>query len=171
MLSSNSSTQLQYGNTGSSPCFLEQSSNISFLSSLFTDGLWCKMQSAAAVKFHAKVDWNGCLFGFCMATSLCLGVLFLWTKLVFTIEYHHLGDCWYSLCLTRHCQHTTLILLTERERARLIIDLNWHKIKYMFKKRRLIIGLFWFQTSVWHNCKQFIHERHNTNQHYYDLNC
>ena len=44
------------------------------------------MQSAAAVKFHAKVDWNGCLFGFCMATSLCLGVLFLWTKLVLLLN-------------------------------------------------------------------------------------
>ena len=26
------------------------------------------------MKFHAKVDWNGRLFGFCMAMSLCLGV-------------------------------------------------------------------------------------------------
>ena len=33
--------------------------------------------SCFCMKCHAKVDWNGCLFGFRMVTGLCLGVSFL----------------------------------------------------------------------------------------------
>ena len=43
MLSSNSSAQLQYGNFGCARCFLDQSSNVSFLSSIFSNALCCKM--------------------------------------------------------------------------------------------------------------------------------
>ena len=57
ILSSNSSTQLQYGNFSCSWCFLDQSSNVSLLSSsLFLNALCCKMSSAVAMKLHAKVD-------------------------------------------------------------------------------------------------------------------
>ena len=35
----------------------------------------CRVQ--LCMMFHAKVDLEGCVFGFCMVMSLCLGALYL----------------------------------------------------------------------------------------------
>ena len=43
--------------------------------------------------------------------------------------------------------------------------------KFEEKKERKKFGLLWLQTSLWHHCKQFIHERHTTNRYYYDHSC
>ena len=113
MLFSSSSTQLQYGNFGCSRCFLDQSSNVSFLSSLFSNALCCKIIvecSSSEISCQGRLERASLWFLY--GDEFVSGCLVFVNQTRVAIEYHQLGDCWCSLCLKRPCQNMTLGLFT-----------------------------------------------------------